>query len=112
MYKKSISPQEVVEFLNSLLELDREAISNLIFTRVSCNMKLAEHPTVQVLQDAVDGRNCVGWLGLLNGLFGINENGYGCILMHCDPIDGKQFITKFSYGEDFSDAVNENLNKN
>ena len=67
----------MVAFLNELLERDRPAIAALIANRVPCNKRLAEHPSVQV--GAQHGGYNVGLLGLLNGLCGVRENGYGLI---------------------------------
>lgn len=79
MIKNSVSIQEVIEFLNELVEINQEAVENLIEQRVECNKKLADHPTVQVT--AYDGEHPkVGLLGVLNGLFGANEEGWGPIM--------------------------------
>ena len=77
--KKSITLDETIEFLNGLIEIDSEAVGRLITARVPCNEAMADHPTVQV-GDCRDGFE-VGFLGVLNGLFGIDENGWGGITM-------------------------------
>ncbi|MCB9135143.1 MAG: hypothetical protein H6636_06940 [Anaerolineales bacterium] len=64
--------------MNILAEIDAPAIMNLIERRVKCNERLAEHPTVQV--EAKDGEYFVGFLGVLNGMFGVTEDGYGHIV--------------------------------
>lgn len=61
-------------FLNELVLLDREAVENLIETRVKCNQQLASHPTVQVM-NAAEGAPIVGLLGILNGLVGVQPEG-------------------------------------
>jgi hypothetical protein len=73
---------EVIEYLNLLLELDRNAITNIIHSHVSCNRDLAYHPSVQVLEK--DGKYIVGFLGILNGLFGTFDNGFGQIICVLD----------------------------
>jgi hypothetical protein len=50
----------------------------LINVHVACNQAMADHPTVQVAQ-LEDGTFAVGLLGILNGLFGADENGQGYI---------------------------------
>ena len=65
------SVADVVEFLNSLLALDSEAINELFKVRVPCNKSIQDHPTVQVNEDGA-----FGVIGLLNGLYGIKANGY------------------------------------
>ncbi len=68
--KIGISTDDAIEFLNSLLMLDREAISFLCTNKVSCGLSLLEHPTVQVTSWA-GGGGSVGLLGILNGIFGL-----------------------------------------
>lgn len=62
-----MTPQNIVDYLNELLEIDASAIESLILKTVSCNEKLSEHPTVVV--DRKFGGWSIGPLGLLNGLF-------------------------------------------
>lgn len=94
MIKHNINIYEVVEFLNELLVIDKKAINNLFSTRFECNEKLAAHPTVQAGYNKEINYSDVGILGILNGLFGANENGWGAIAM---IIDGDQNnITSFS----------------
>ena len=82
---------DLIAFLNTLVELDPDAISDLLSNRVFCNEKLAEHPTVQVsdcTSDNVVGQYQVGILGILNGFCGIIERGpkagYGPITARYD----------------------------
>jgi hypothetical protein len=64
------------------LGYDKEAVNDLINGRVSCNEKLADHPSVQC---RTEGNNySVGILGILNGLFGANEKGIGGIVAMFD----------------------------
>jgi|ERR1035437_5064595 hypothetical protein len=82
MIKPNVTPQELVDFLNELVVLDREAMRDIIYARVECNEALANHPTVQV---ATYDRfpYALGLLGVLNGLFGVydegSRKGWGCI---------------------------------
>lgn len=64
-------------------------LKNYFFDRKECNEKLAEHETIQI--HLSNGVYRVGVLGLINGMFGIDENGYGAIMMILE--DG--VITKF-----------------
>ena len=66
-----------IEYLNGLLEDDRVAVGALVGNRVPCNETLSNHPTCQV--QIQNGGYYVGLLGVLNGLCGINENGWGPI---------------------------------
>lgn len=76
--QKEPKVKDVLELLNHLLDVDREAMEALVNLRVKCNEKVADHEFVQVLDD--NGSYSVGILGLLNGLFGKDEKtGYGYI---------------------------------
>jgi hypothetical protein len=92
-----ITIDQAIELLNQAVLTDREAIAALISNRVSCNEALANHPTIQVVAIINKTRACgksepglnieryeVGLLGILNGLFGIDENGWGFIVAHYD----------------------------
>lgn len=74
MIKNSVTIDEVVQFLNEVTEIDQSAMTALLETRVPCNQALADHPTVQV--QARNDQNSVGFLGLLNGLFGVFDEGH------------------------------------
>lgn len=82
MIKESVTPQGTVDFLNKLLKIDSSAIGNIFGFRVPCNCDLADHPTVQVGCE----KDCcqVGVVGVLNGLFGTHESGWGCIAIDVD----------------------------
>lgn len=77
MIKENISLDEVIEFLNELVRTDPDAMHMLVEHRQSCNKDMAEHRTVQVHD--YHGVPKVGLLGILNGMFGINERGWGPI---------------------------------
>lgn len=78
MLKQQITPREVVDFLNELLEIDRIGVSNLFNNRVPVNNDLAGHPTLQVRGNSDDPAS-MATLGLINGLFGVDKDGWGCI---------------------------------
>ena len=75
--------QRFVNTLNELLEIDRAAIEELITTRVGCNAFIAKHPTVQVREESGQETHknayTMSALGLLNGLVGIQKDGWGYI---------------------------------
>lgn len=66
---------ELIEYLNSLVEIDPDAIRELIEARVPCNEQLLNHPTVQVLKEDERAVPKVGFLGVINGFIG-EGNGY------------------------------------
>lgn len=89
--KETVSIDEVIEYLNELAGLDREAIAKLIDSRVPCNNKIADHPTCQV-QEEPDGIHVVtkvGILGVINGMFGVDKKGRGAIKADYFDVDGK-----------------------
>lgn len=68
--------KRMIDYLNTLISLDPDAITLLAETRVPCNEALADHPSVQVLEDG--GSMKVGLLGILNGFLGAYElDGWG-----------------------------------
>jgi hypothetical protein len=85
---------EIVDFLNALVETDRDAVRALFNSRVPCNQKLADDPTVQVRAYGLEDKPHdfeVGILGLLNGFVGIDDDGCGLIQMVVDDED-EEFI--------------------
>ncbi len=90
MLKETISIDQTIEVLNEIIRLDPEAISKLVSVRVKCNTEIANHPTVQVAK--IDNDFTVGLLGVINGLFGIDNDGWGAIAAE---LDDNELITKF-----------------
>lgn len=70
-----------VEVLNRLHKADPFVMQNLIFMRVPCNEAVAKDPTIQVGVDH-KGAATVGILGIINGLFGVDDRGIGYIYAH------------------------------
>jgi len=81
--KEFIGVEEVLEVLNRALGADEEGVTALMNQRVPCNEVLEADPTIQVgsyVDERSGEKHCsVGVLGLLNGLFGIDEDGWGPI---------------------------------
>ena len=96
--KESVTLEEVINYLNELLEVDTEAVSNLFNNvRVPCNEAMANYETVQVEANRlpeVYGEYAVGILGILNGLFGCGEDSWSTIYMTVD----NGVITRFCSG--------------
>lgn len=66
-----------MELLNSALAADPEAMRELLAARVPHNNALAEHPTIQCGMDGpIPG---VGLLGIINGMFGVDDRSWGAI---------------------------------
>lgn len=79
-------PGLVVALLNEALELDPVAISALCVHRVPCQIGLAMHPKIQVLQIGAQSlaQYEVGMIGILNGLSGVDATGKGAIAAEFD----------------------------
>ena len=90
MIKVSITIQELVDFLNSLLLIDPNTISALFSLRLGCNEALANHETVQI--GVLGNTHCMaGIIGILNGAFGVDEYDWG----HISASYKNGMITKF-----------------
>lgn len=76
-WKTTITLDDAITYLNSLIEADQEAIQAIIDHRVPCNATLADHPTAQVLAEG--SGHVLGALGVLNGLFGVDDVGWGAL---------------------------------
>ena len=72
--------------------------------------ELAKHPTIQVGQLHLDKRPEVRFIGLLNGMFGVDKDGWGCIAMICD--DKTKRLIGFSVLEDrHQDSIQKKENE-
>jgi len=102
-----------IKVLNEILMLDKKAIESLISNRVECNEALADHPTVQVgaimnktsscgkseyMGSEITGYN-VGLLGIINGLFGVDENKCGYIAARYNDDGNLICFERFKVGE-------------
>jgi len=74
--------QRAVEVLNRMLLTDSRPVEKLVHTRFECNQELADDPSIQVLTE--NGKYAVGFLGVINGILGIYENGWGPIVADVD----------------------------
>jgi len=79
---EKVSVDDIIRILNSAVSDDKNAINELVNTRVVCNKKLADHESIQV--GKIDGKYRVGILGILNGIFGVDENEWGVIAAEFD----------------------------
>ena len=71
--EREITIEEMISYLNYLLEIDPPTISRLFQMRSACSEELAKSP-VHVVMDE-NARSFVGVLGILNGLFGYAGTG-------------------------------------
>lgn len=78
--------RRVVDYLNNLIAIDREAVEQLCAMRVACNSELAAHPSVQVgATEDQPPRYWVRLLGILNGLCGSYDDGWGAVAAIVEP---------------------------
>ena len=109
--KNIITLDGAIEVLNRALKNDPDAVNDLFLNhKVQCNDKMAEDETIQVGQR--DGHYTIGPLGIINGIFGIDDGVYntrfGAIAAEVDLDTGK--IVKFSRVD--YHKVAENIAKN
>jgi hypothetical protein len=71
--------QRAIEVLNRIHTKDPTVLQQLIEHRVPCNAKLLYDETVQVGPGPGYEGYEVGLLGIVNGLFGVDESGAGLI---------------------------------
>ena len=71
-----------IDVLNEALAADPQAVIHLMNLSVKVNTpELRDHPSIQV-----GGSMDAAWvrpLGLINGILGVNEDGYGYVAMKC-----------------------------
>ncbi|MDF1666286.1 MAG: hypothetical protein P1V97_31345, partial [Planctomycetota bacterium] len=89
--KLQITPDQACEFLNELLKKDQEFVKSLVSTRFKCQGSLAFDPNLLCLYSSDFSAAYAGFLGVLNGLFGIDENGQGCISVFVEEGEIKRF---------------------
>jgi hypothetical protein len=83
---KKLLAEAFVTVLNRALESDPDAIRALFAHRVECNEKLADDPSIQVR--ALEGEaTTLGMLGLINGLVGTTDDGFGLIATEVEKDD-------------------------
>lgn len=102
--RKTAKPETInhaVQWLNEALEADREAIQHLFDLKVSCNAALASHPTFQI-QVGPDG-HWITPIGLVNGILGIREDGWGYVAIVYDLKCPKHGTTKYTIGKVLGD---------
>lgn len=85
MIRETVTLDEVIHLLNECVAIDPVAMASLVAARVPCSAGFCDHPTVQV--GPIDEQNpAAGWevgiLGVLNGMFGVDDDGWGEITLY------------------------------
>jgi len=74
--------ERAIKVLNRALNEDCMVLSEMLLTRYRCNSALAVDDTVQTeSKKGARVSHSVSAMGLINGLFGVDEHGYGPITM-------------------------------
>ena len=102
-----VSAEHAVKIMNEAFALNPSAIETLVDSRVSINEKLANHPTIQAGSDSEVYSLSI--IGLLNGIFGIDENGQGPIarLYDISP-DGSEVFAGFCINTNLKPDAKQN----
>jgi len=93
---------DVIAYLNELVAADPEAMHTLVESRVVVNEDLTNHPTAQVIPTP-SGHYELGLLGVVNGIVGIREDGWGYIVGCFDDDTGR--LLSFDLTEKFAKKV-------
>jgi len=82
MIKETISIDDAINLLNEMISLDKPAVAALLANRIPCNELVASHESIQVHKQ--HGGYWVGLIGVINGIFGFDEDGWGPIAYSFD----------------------------
>ncbi|HBC94229.1 MAG TPA: hypothetical protein DCZ10_15375 [Pelotomaculum sp.] len=101
MLKESVTIEDAIELLNDAFSKDPDAMHELVTTRFSCNEVLADHQTIQVWSNKEKNDFKVGIIGLLNGIFGTADDGWGAIASDFDVVcpNGHELPEKSRMGD-------------
>jgi len=82
--KDSITPRQMVRFLNDALKRDAKAISALFLAQVDCNKELEKTRIFTLPGKTLDAPRRIRLIGLLNGMLATNHTDPGAIVMLVD----------------------------
>lgn len=84
--EETIKIKDIIATLNEITELDPNFMHKLTFERHPCSAGIRDHKTVQAhCYDMASFDNpSAGFLGVINGLLGIDKNVYGPISANVD----------------------------
>ena len=83
---EAVSINSILDLLNETFKLDPDFMQDLVTTRFPCNKAMTDHPTIQVhcYGDASIEEPKAGFLGLINGMLGVDVNISGPIAANFD----------------------------
>lgn len=90
-----------IEVLNRALAEDQSAIRDLFNYEAPCNDALGNDPTVQVRSRSTGDGVAVTALGLINGLFGADDTGWGYITATYEIVDRHPALSGFHRTDKF-----------
>jgi hypothetical protein len=93
IFDNAVDPEDVVEYLNSVLGNDPVVLSAMLLTRFPCNEVLLSHPTMQVSRTGTGFETSA--LALINGLFGVLPSGMFRIGAVVDVDQNTPLINRF-----------------
>ena len=83
MLKENVSIDEAIDLLNDMLRIDPMATNVLFCAAAPVNQALRDHPTIQVGGEP-GYFPVVRLMGVINGIFGVDENVCGAIAAEYD----------------------------
>jgi len=87
---ETISIKEILAVMNEITEIDPDLMSHIGLVRFPCNHGIRDHETVQAhcYGDASLKEPKAGFIGVLNGILGIDKNRFGPITINISEVDG------------------------
>lgn len=79
--EETVAVKDIVAMLNEITQLDPELMTNVALKRFPCKPEIRDHKTVQAhcFGAASVEEPEAGFIGILNGVIGIDSNHYGPI---------------------------------
>jgi len=108
--------RRVIAFLNDALAIDPDWVKAMVEHRPYCNKGIEDHPTIQAVGSDEAGGPAAGFIGLLNGIYGVRPGttcGYIGVDCNGDFLNSPDYkILKFVYTPDDSKAPPADVIKN
>jgi len=104
-----VAVKDVIALLNEIHEADPSLMTDITLTRFPCTEAVRDHKTVQAhcYGDASLENPKVGFVGLLNGIFGIDRNHFGPIAANFEEEGGKLLGFKLTDTDKITEKIKE-----